>query len=110
MRQNINLLFKRGYGIIGTMDKKKRVEHPAKASDLTVYTDMQMFLLALEQTGLDKEKLLWVVYNWKSKKLFSTYCAWHFAGRPYEGDDRWGEFKNLDFSYIGEIEEINFGL
>lgn len=85
------------------MDKEKRLEQPAKSSDLTVFADMQMFLLALQQAGISYENLYWCCLNYKNKKLYSTYCTWHFAGRPYEGDERWDEFANLDFSFIGDI-------
>lgn len=85
------------------MDKEKRLEYPAKTDDLRVYTDMKQFLLALEQAGVSHKDLVWCVLNDRNNKLFALYSAWHFGGRPYEGDERWEEFKALDFSFIGDI-------
>lgn len=85
------------------MNKEERCDYPAKASDLKVYTDMKMFLLALEQAGVEADKLVWCVLNDRNRKLTSLYFAWHFAGRPYKDDERWDEFLGCDFSFIGDI-------
>jgi hypothetical protein len=85
------------------MDKEERITYPCKSNDLIVYTDMKMFLVALEQAKVSYQNLYWCILNDKNKKLFALYSTWHYAGRPYIGDKRWEEFKTLDFSFIGDI-------
>jgi hypothetical protein len=85
------------------MNKEERLKYPCNRTDLSVYTDMQMFLVALEQVGVPYEQLYWCILNDKNKKLFALYSTWHYAGRPYDGEERWEEFKALDFSFIGDI-------
>ena len=85
------------------MDKEERITYPCKSNDLVVYTDMKMFLVALEQAEVSYQDLYWCILNDKNKKLFALYYTWHYAGRQYIGDKRWEEFKTLDFSFIGDI-------
>ena len=85
------------------MDKEERITYPCKSNDLVVYTDMKMFLVALEQAEVSYQDLYLCILNDKNKKLFALYSTWHYAGRPYIGDKRWEEFKTLDFSFIGDI-------
>ena len=86
------------------MDKDKRLNHVARKSDLTVYQDMQMFILALEDAGAvqTREDVIWVMVNCKNHRLLYTYFTWHYAGRPYLNDERFEEFSRLDFSFIGD--------
>jgi hypothetical protein len=86
------------------MDRNKRLNNPARKSDLTVYQDMQMFILALEDAGAVKttSDVIWVMLNCKNHRLLDTYFTWHYAGRPFLNDERFDEFANLDFSYIGD--------
>ena len=85
------------------MDKEERITYPCKSNDLVVYTDMKMFLVALEQAEVSYQDLYWCILNDKNKKLFALYSTWHYSCRPYIGDKRWEEFKTLDFSFIGDI-------
>ena len=86
------------------MDKDKRLNHVARKSDLTVYQDMQMFIMALEDAGAiqTREDVIWVILNCKNHRLIDTYFTWHYAGRPFMNDARFDEFANLDFSFIGD--------
>lgn len=86
------------------MDRNKRLNNPARKSDLTVYQDMQMFIMALEDAGAVKtaSDVIWVMLNYKNHRLVDLYFAWHFAGRPFMNDPRFEEFAGLDFSFIGD--------
>lgn len=86
------------------MDKEKRLNNVARKSDLTVYEDMKVFILALEDAGAikDKDDIYWVMINCKNHKLIDCYFTWHYAGRPYLNDPKFDEFAELDFSFIGD--------
>ena len=53
------------------MDKEERITYPCKSNDLVVYTDMKMFLVALEQAEVSYQDLYWCILNDKNKKLFA---------------------------------------